>query len=90
MDKNLALFNQINSLAYWLLKESEYKTTVTLDATDDSFFISVKNGFDAVYKHHIENFSMKDSRYLHFELSGIAAQLLQIKRSAHESARKAV
>lgn len=89
MDKNLSLFNQINSLAYWLLKESDFKSTVTLDANDDSFFISIKNGFESVYKHHIENFSKKDERLLHFELSAIAAHLLQIKRSIHQNARTA-
>ncbi|WP_422104491.1 hypothetical protein [Winogradskyella sp.] len=81
MDKNLALFNQINSLSYWLLKESHYKSTVTLDATDDSFFISVKNGIESIYKHHIEDFSKKDEKYLNFELSSIAHHLLHIKRS---------
>ena len=84
MDDNLALFNQINSLSYWLLKESDYKSSVTLDATDDSYFISIKNGIESIYKHHIENFSKKDARFLTFELSSIVNHLLHIKRSLQE------
>ncbi|WP_411767524.1 hypothetical protein [Winogradskyella sp. A3E31] len=84
MDENLALFNQINSLSYWLLKESDYKSSVSLDATDDSYFISIKNGLESIYKHHIENFSKKDSRFLKFELSSIVNHLLHIKRSLQD------
>ena len=89
MEQNLALFNQINSLAYWLLKESNFKCTVTLDAVDDSYFISIKNGLEAIYKHHIENFSKKDSRLLNFELQAIVTHLLQIKRSIAQNVRHA-
>lgn len=81
MEKNLAVFNQINSLAYWFLNETDIRCTVTLDATDDSYFISMNHNGDAIYKHHIEDFSKKDKRLLSFELSAIAAHLLQIKRS---------
>ncbi len=84
MDDNLALFNQINSLSYWLLKESNYKSSVTFDANDDSYFISIKRGVESIYKHHIEDFSRKDSRLLKFELSSIANHLLQIKSIVHE------
>lgn len=83
MDDNLALFNQINSLSYWLLKESTYKSSVTFDANDDSYFISIKKGVESIYKHHVEDFSRKDSRLLKFELSSIASHLLQIKQSVH-------
>lgn len=88
MDDNLALFNQINSLSYWLLKESNYKSSVTFDANDDSFFISIKKGMESIYKHHIEDFSRKDSRLLKFELSSIANHLLQIKQLVHEELRR--
>ncbi|TCK69310.1 hypothetical protein DFQ05_0831 [Winogradskyella wandonensis] len=81
MDKNLALFTQINSLSYWLLQESNFKSSVSLDATDDSFFISIKDGLESIYKHHIEDFSKKDQRFLRIELSSIVSHLLQIKRS---------
>nr|WP_321234951.1 hypothetical protein [uncultured Psychroserpens sp.] len=81
MDDNLALFNQINSLSYWLLKKSDFKSSVTFDATDDSYFISIKKGIQSIYKHHVEDFSRKDSRLLKFELSSIASHLLQIKQS---------
>jgi hypothetical protein len=84
MDENLALFNQINSLSYWLLKESNYKSSVNLDASDDSYFISIKNGLESIYKHHIENFSKKDDRFLKFELSSIVNHLLHIKQSLRD------
>ena len=32
METNLSLFNQINSLSYWFLLESNYKSSVILDA----------------------------------------------------------
>ncbi|MDO1500566.1 hypothetical protein Q2T40_10535 [Winogradskyella maritima] len=89
MDENLALFNQINSLSYWLLKESNYKSSVTLDATDDSYFISIKDGLESIYKHHIENFSKKDDRLLNFELASIANHLLHLKRTIREKERLA-
>ena len=88
MDKNLALFNQINSLSYWLLKESNFKSSVTFDANDDSYFISIKKGIVSIYKHHIEDFSRKDSRLLKFELSSIVSHLLQIKQSVHDDERR--
>lgn len=81
MDKNLSLFNQINSLSYWLLKESHFKSSVQLDANDDSFFISIKEGNEALYKHHIEDFSKKNERYLRFELQSIVNHLLEIKKT---------
>ncbi|MGB3608164.1 MAG: hypothetical protein WA775_12990 [Psychroserpens sp.] len=84
MDENLALFNQINSLSYWLSKESNYKSSIAFDANDDSYFISIKNGTESFYKHHVENFSRKDSRLLKFELTSIASHLLQIKKSVRE------
>lgn len=90
MDENLALFNQINSLSYWLLKESHFKSSVNLDATDDSYFISIKNGMESIYKHHIENFSQKDPRLLSFELSSVVQHLLNIKQSFQEQRRIAV
>ncbi len=88
MDENLALFNQINSLSYWLLKESNFKSSVTFDANDDSFFISIKQGVESIYKHHIEDFSKKDNRLLKFELASIASHLLQIKSIVHEDLRQ--
>ncbi len=90
MDKNLALFNQINSLSYWLLKESNYKSSVSLDAADDSYFISIKDGIESIYKHHIEDFSKKDGKLLNFELSSIVHHLLNIKRSITDQQRIAV
>ena len=84
MDKNLALFTQINSLSYWLLTESNFKSSVALDANDDSFFISIKDGLESIYKHHIEDFSKKDTRFLRIELSSIVSHLLQIKRTIQD------
>ncbi len=89
MDKNLALFTQINSLSYWLLTESNFKSSVALDANDDSFFISIKDGLESIYKHHIEDFIKKDTRFLRIELSSIVSHLLQIKRTIQDQHRQA-
>ncbi len=85
MDQNLALFNQINSLIYWLFQHSDFKGTITFDANDDSYFISIKKGLEPIYKHHIEDFHRKDSRFLKFELASIANHLLQIKLSLRDN-----
>ena len=79
MDKNLTLFSQINSLSYWLLVKGNFKSSVVLDANYNSFFISIKDGLESIYKHHIEDLSKKDSRFLKIELSAIVSHLLQIK-----------
>lgn len=84
MEKNLALFTQINSLSYWLLKESNFKSSVALDANDDSFFISIKDGLESIYKHHIEDFSKKETHFLRIELSSIVSHLLEIKRNIQQ------
>ncbi len=83
MDDNLALFNQINSLTYWLFQHSNFKGTITFDANDDSYFISIKKGVESIYKHHIEDFHRKDARLLKLELSSIANHLLQLKQMAY-------
>lgn len=41
--------------------------------------VSIKDGLESIYKHHIEDLSKKDSRFLKIELSAIVSHLLQIK-----------
>lgn len=84
MDDNLALFNHINSLTYWLFQHSDFKGTITFDANDDSYFISIKKGVESIYKHHIEDFQRKDPRLLKLELNSIANHLLQLKQLVYE------
>ena len=81
MDTNFSLFNQINSLSYWLLLKSNYKSSVKLNADDDCYFISVKKGHEILYAHEIANFSKKNKQYLQFELAAIVNHLLHIKDS---------
>ena len=81
MDTNFSLFNQINSLSYWLLLESNYKSSVKLNAEADCYFIKVKKGNDILYTHKITNLSKKNKRYLQFELSAIVNHLLHIKNN---------
>ena len=81
MERNLSLFNQINSLSYWLLLESNYKSSVTFDAEEDSYFISIKKGSGILYTHRINSFSKKNKRFLQFELSCIVNNLLMLKDS---------
>ncbi len=84
MDANLSLFNQINSLCYWLLIESSYKSSVILDADKDSYFVKVKKGNENLYAYQIPQFSKKSSRFLNFELKAVVNSLLLIKNTAEQ------
>lgn len=81
MDNNLSLFNQINSLSYWFLTESNYKSSVVLDAEKDSYFVKIKKGQTPLYAHHISHFSKKNKRFLEFELAVVVNCLLLIKEA---------
>lgn len=81
MDSNLSLFNQINSLSYWFLVESNYKSSITLDAEKDTYFVNIKKGGKHLYTHHISHFSKKNKRFLQFELIAIVNSLLHIKET---------
>ena len=84
MDANLSLFNQINSLCYWLLIESSYKSSVILDADKDSYFVKVRKGNENLYAYQIPQFSKKSSRFLNFELKAVVNSLLLIKNTAEK------
>ncbi|WP_142786159.1 hypothetical protein [Changchengzhania lutea] len=84
MDANLSIFNQINSLSYWFLTESNYKSSVILDAEKDSFFVNIKKGNQPLYAQRISNFSRKNKRFLQFELVAIANSLLHIKEKVED------
>lgn len=79
MDANLSLFNQINSLSYWFLTESNYKSSVILDAEKDTFFVRIKKGKHYLYTCQISQFSKKNSKFLNFELAAVVNSLLHIK-----------
>ena len=79
MDANLSLFNQINSLSYWFLIESNYKSSIVFDAEKDSFFIKIKKGKHNLYAYHIAHFSKKNKQFLQFELKAVVNSLLHIK-----------
>jgi len=81
MDTNLSLFNQINSLSYWFLLESNYKSSVILDADKDTYFVNIKKGKHPLYSHCISHFSKKNKRFVQFELVAIVNSLLHIKET---------
>lgn len=81
MDANLSLFNQINSLSYWFLTESNYKSSVILDAEKNTYFVRIKKGNQPLYACHINNFSTKNKRLLQFELVAVVNSLLHIKEN---------
>jgi len=81
MDTNLSLFNQINSLSYWFLTESNYKSSVVLDADKNTYFIKVKKGNKPLYTCQVSNFSTKNKRLLQFELVAVVNSLLHIKEN---------
>lgn len=90
MDTNLSLFNQINSLAYWFLLETNYKSSVMFDAEKDSYFITIKKGGERLYTFKIKDFSSKNKRFLEFELMAIVNSLLHIKETILNKQPKAV
>ncbi|HEX9825117.1 MAG TPA: hypothetical protein VGA80_00835 [Flavobacteriaceae bacterium] len=79
MDTNLSLFNQINSLSYWFLTESNYKSSIVLDAEKNTYFVKIKKGNQPLYAYHIHNFSTKNKKLLQFELVAVVNSLLHIK-----------
>ena len=81
MDTNMSLFNQINSLAYWFLFQTNYKSSVVFDAEKDIFFVTIKKGGKPLYSHRINDFSKRKNRLLQFELVAIANSLLHIKET---------
>lgn len=81
MDTNLSLFNQINSLSYWFLTESNYKCSVVLDAEKNTYFVKIKKGNQSLYACHINNFSSKNKQLLQFELVAVVNSLLHIKET---------
>lgn len=82
MDTNLALFNQINSLCYWLLNFSNFRTSVNLDADNDTFSVIIKKTGITLYENSILGFSKRNPRFLEYELDAIVAGLLHIKQNA--------
>lgn len=81
METNLSLFNQINSLSYWFLLESNYKSSVILDAEKDTYFVTIKKGSKPLYTHIINHFSKKNKNFLKFELIAVVNSLLHIKET---------
>lgn len=79
METNLSLFNQINSLSYWFLLESNYKSSVILDAEKDTYYVTIKKGKKPLYTHCISHFSKKNKNFLKFELIAVVNSLLHIK-----------
>lgn len=87
MEPNLSLFNQINSLSYWFLFQSDYKCSVFFDTDRDSFFVTIKQNGQAIYSHKISRFSQQNARILHFELVAIANSLVHLKESIRQQNR---
>lgn len=81
MDTNFALFNQINSLCYWLLVSSNYRTSVCLDAEKDTYTVCIKHGGVELYANSIEGFSKRNPRFLEHELDAMVAGLLHLKQN---------
>ncbi|WP_228851572.1 hypothetical protein [Aegicerativicinus sediminis] len=89
MDTNMSLFNQINSLAYWFLFQTNYKSSVIFDADKDCFFVTIKKSGKPLYSHRISDFSKRKTRLLQFELVAIANSLLHIKQTIRQKPQMA-
>ncbi|MCA0153067.1 hypothetical protein [Winogradskyella vincentii] len=81
MDTNFSLFNQINSLGYWLLSFSDYRTSINLDADSDIYSVCIKHGGIELYANEIKGFSKRNPRFLEHELDAIVAGLLHLKQN---------
>ena len=81
MDTNFSLFNQINSLCYWLLVSSHYRTSVCLDAENDTYSVCIKHAGVELYANRIEGFSKRNQRFLEHELDAMVAGLLHLKQN---------
>lgn len=84
MDTNFSLFNQINSLCYWLLTSSDYRTTVVLDAESDSYSVRVTKAGIELYNNCIKGFSKRNPKFLEYELDAIVAGLLHLKQNVDQ------
>ena len=80
MDTTLSLFNQINSLSYWFLHQTNYKSSVRFDADNDEYFVTIKKNNEVLYSYCISTFSKKNRKFLQFELQAIVNQLLHLKQ----------
>jgi hypothetical protein len=81
MDAKFSLFNQINSLCYWLLVSSEYRTSVNFNAEDDTYSVCITHGGVELYSNVIKGFSKRDENFLEHELDGMVAGLLHLKEN---------
>ncbi len=81
MNATFSLFNQINSLSFWLLTSSNYRASVLLDAENDIYSISVNHGGKNLYSKSIEGFSKRNALFLENELDTMVAGLLHLKEN---------
>ena len=81
METHFSLFNQINSLCYWLLANSDYRASIVLDSEQDIYSISIKRGAAELYTTSINGFSQRNPKFLSYELDAIVSALLDIKLS---------
>ena len=89
MESNFSLFNQINSLCYWLLSFSDYRTSVNLDAENDTYSVCVKHYGIELYHNSIEGFSKRNPRFLEHELDAMVAGLLHLKQNVTKQLKTA-
>ncbi|PNQ73092.1 hypothetical protein C1T31_08870 [Hanstruepera neustonica] len=68
-------------MSYWFLLESNYKSSVILDAEKDTYFVTIKKGSKPLYTHIINHFSKKNKNFLKFELIAVVNSLLHIKET---------
>lgn len=84
MNSTFSLFNQINSLSFWLLTSSNYRSSVALDAENDTYSVSVKYGGKVLYAKCIEGFSKRNVLFLDDELNAMVAGLLHFKENVEQ------
>ncbi|MCK8481846.1 hypothetical protein [Psychroserpens algicola] len=84
METKFSLFNQINSLCYWLLACSDYRTSVFLDAETDTYGVCITHNGLELYTKTISGFSKRKAEFLEQELDRMVAGLLHLKQNVQQ------
>lgn len=77
----MSLFTQINSLCYWLNKNTKFISIIIFNGVEDSYTIVIKNNNEEVlFEKKIESFSVKGQERMNFEMGQIIQSLMMFKQ----------
>lgn len=77
----MSLFTQINSLCYWLNKNTKFISIIVFNGVEDSYYIAVKNNNEEIlFEKKVESFSVKGQDRMEFEMGQIIQSLMMFKQ----------